>query len=252
MAPDRHAVIKPQQIRRDERLALGIVFGAVGAALFASLFVALSPSVVPKGVLTPPRVIPEAHRADLAIDVEAAITTAHAAALRADEAATEAEALVARVRAGRGRNGVTYARLTLPDGKAYEGEANNGAPEGVGVMRGGVLAFAAGFFVGGVRSGPGADCAQADCKGASYFGDFRANAPTGAARVSFADGAVYRGDVRDGAPDGFGELTRPDGSQYAGAFTAGRRDGHGAETSSSGVARRGFWTADQLSEPSPS
>ncbi len=252
MAPDPHAAIKPPQIRRDERLALGIVFGAVGAAAFASLFVALSPTVIPKGVLAPPRVIPEAHRADLTIDVEAAITTARAAAVRADAAAAEAEGLVARARAGRGRAGVTYARLTLPDGKAYEGEANNGAPEGIGVMRGGVIAFAAGFFVGGVRSGPGADCAQADCTGASYFGDFRANAPTGSARVTFPDGAVYRGDVRDGAPDGFGELTRPDGSTYAGAFTAGRRDGHGADTSAAGVTQRGFWTADQLSEPLPS
>ncbi len=252
MALNRNAVIEPAQNRRDQRLALGIVFGALGAAAFASLFVALSPKVVPKGVLPPPRVIPEAHRADLTIDVEAAVTTARAAALRAEETATEAEALVARARARRGRAGVTFARLTLRDGKVYEGEANNGSPEGVGIMRGGVLAFAAGFFVDGVRSGPGADCAEADCTGASYFGDFRANVPTGSARVTFPDGAIYRGDVRDGAPDGFGELTRPDGSKFSGAFTAGRRDGHGVETSAAGVVRRGFWTADQLSEPLPS
>lgn len=248
MAPEQNVNDASARVRREERLALGIVFGAIGTAALASLFVALSPAVRPKGVLPQQRVVPVSQRADLASDVRAAIASAHASAARADDVAAEAEALVARVRAGRGRGGAAFARLKLPDGRAYEGEANGALPEGVGVMRGGVVAFAAGFFVDGVRSGAGADCANPDCTGASYFGDFRANAPTGAARVTFPDGGVYRGEVRDGAPDGFGELVRADGSRYAGAFTAGRRDGHGVETSPAGVASRGFWTADQLSE----
>ncbi len=241
----------PSRTRRELRIALGIVFGAIGAAALASVFVALSPTVETRRAAPVRAATPEAHRADLTVDVNAAIATARMAAERADAVAAEAEALAARARAGRGR-GATFARLTLKDGKTYEGEASNGAPEGVGVMRGGPLAFAAGFFVGGIRSGPGVDCAKPDCTGASYVGDFRANAPTGAARITFEDGAVYRGDVRDGAPDGFGELRRPDGSSYVGAFTKGRRDGHGAETPAQGAPQRGYWQADQLSEGLPS
>jgi len=124
----------------------------------------------------------------------------------------------------------------------------DGAPEGTGVLRGGPVAFGAGFFVGGVRSGPGADCQRADCKGPSYFGDYRADSPTGVARIVFEDGSVYRGDVRSGAPDGFGELRRPDGVFYRGQFTAGRREGYGVEKTATGPAKSGFWKADQLSE----
>lgn len=250
MAEDTKPTTARGDLRREERLALGIVFGALGAAALASLFVALSPPMKERRAAVERAPTPEAQRADLTIDVEAAVVTARAAAERADLAASEAEALAARARSA--RRGPTFARISLPDGKTYEGEAQAGAPEGLGIVRGGPVAFGAGFFVGGVRSGPGIDCASADCAGAGYFGDFRVNAPTGAARIVFADGAVYRGDVRDGAPDGFGELTRADGSRYAGAFTAGRREGHGVDTPASGPAQRGFWTADQLSEALPS
>ncbi|MDX2235048.1 MAG: hypothetical protein NW200_11185 [Hyphomonadaceae bacterium] len=241
----------PTQNRREQRLALGIVFGAIGAAVLASVFVALSPPVSVQREASARAVTPEAHRADLTIDVEAAVASAREAAERADIVATEAQALITRARAGLSRS-PTFARLKLPDGRVYEGEASAGVPEGVGVLRGGAVAYGVGFFVGGVRSGAGADCAQPDCSGASYFGDFRTNAPTGAARVTFPDGAVYRGDVRNGAPDGFGELRRPDGSRYAGAFTMGRRDGHGVETPASGAAQSGYWSGDQLSEGLPS
>lgn len=241
----------PVRTRREERLALGIVFGAVGAAALASLFVALSPTVKPKDAPPPHRVVPAAQRADLTIDVRAAVASAATAAARADATAAEAQALAVQARTGRGRGGAPFAHLTLPGGKTYDGEANGSAPEGIGIVRGGGLAFSAGFFVGGVRSGAGLDCANPDCSGASYAGDFRANAPSGSARVVFADGGVYRGEVRNGAPDGFGELVRADGSRYAGAFTGGRRDGHGVETSPGGKVQRGFWTADQLSDESP-
>jgi len=246
MAQEPQPVSETGRLRREERLALGIVFGALGAAALASVFVALSPPMGARRTVAEKAAIPQAHRADLAIDVEASVATARAAAERAEKAAAEAEELAARARGA--RRGATFARLTLADGKTYEGEAQNGAPEGLGAIRGGPIAFGAGFYVGGVRNGPGVDCASADCTGAGYFGDFRANAPTGAARVVFPDGAVYRGDVRNGAPDGFGELTRPDGSRYAGAFTAGRRDGHGVETGAAGATKRGFWAGDRLSE----
>jgi hypothetical protein len=237
------------RLRKDERLALGVVFGALGAAALASIFVALSPPMAQRRAAMERAPTPEALRADLTVDVNAAVGSAAAAAARADKIAAEAEALLARARAA--RQGPTFARITLSDGKVFEGDANAGVAEGVGVVRGGAVAYGAGFFVGGVRSGPGADCARPDCTGASYFGDFRANALTGAARVTFADGAVYRGEVRDGAPDGFGELTRPDGSRYAGAFIAGRREGHGVDTGADGQKKRGFWTADKLTEALP-
>ena len=249
MAQDRNM---PVRSRREERLALGIAFGAIGSAALASLFVALSPTVTPKGIAPTRRVVPASQRADLSIDVRAAVASAATAAAGADTTAAEAQALAVSARAGRGRTGTRFAHLSLPGARTYDGEANDSSPEGIGIMRGGPVAFAAGFFVDGVRSGPGVDCANPDCTGASYAGDFRANAPTGSARVVFPDGAVYRGEVRDGAPDGFGELVRADGSKYVGGFTAGRRDGHGVETSSAGKAQSGFWTADQLSEGSPS
>lgn len=239
-------ISETRRLRREERLALGIVFGALGAAALASVFVALSPPMGVRQAAKQKAPTLEAHRADLAIDVEAATVTARAAAERGERAAAEAAALAERARGA--RRGATFARVSLGDGKTYEGDAQNGIPEGLGIVRGGPIAFGAGFFVGGVRGGPGVDCSRPDCTGASYFGDFRANAPTGAARIVFPDGAIYRGDVRDGAPDGFGELIRADGSRYAGAFTAGRRNGHGVDTAASGAAKAGFWTGDQLSE----
>jgi hypothetical protein len=228
--------------RADERLALGIVFGAVGAAVLGSLFVAFAP-VLPKRPPPPKEDVAKTVREDIAADVDAAVASAVASMAHAENVVVEAEAVVARARALRG--GQTS---TLPNGLVFRGEVLDGAPEGMGVLRGGNTAFGAGFFVGGVRSGPGADCQRADCSGPSYFGDYRADSPSGVARIVFEDGSVYRGDVRNGAPDGFGEMRAPDGVFYRGAFSAGAREGYGVEANASGPVRAGFWKAGQLSE----
>ena len=228
--------------RADERLALGIVFGAVGAAVLGSLFVAFAPALPRRA--PPPKVeATRTIREDIAADVDAAVAAAIAAMARADTVVIEAEAVVARARGQRGGE-----NATLANGLVFHGEVLDGAPEGTGSLRGGSTAFGAGFFVGGVRSGPGADCQRPDCRGASYFGDYRADSPTGVARIVYPDGSVYRGDVRNGAPDGFGELRRPDGVFYRGAFAAGVREGYGVEANATGPSKAGFWKADQLSE----
>ncbi len=232
--------------RADERLALGIVFGAVGAAVLGSLFVAFAPAL-PKRAPPPKVEAARTAREDIAADVDAAVAAAIASMAHADNVVVEAEAVVAHARAM--RDGKT---TTLANGLVFRGEVLDGAAEGTGALRGGATAFGAGFFVGGVRSGPGADCQRADCSGPSYFGDYRADSPTGVARIIFEDGSVYRGDVRNGAPDGFGELRKPDGVFYRGAFAAGVREGYGVEASAAGPVKAGFWKANQLSEELPS
>lgn len=228
--------------RADERVALGIVFGAVGAAVVGSAFVALAP-LLPKRPPPPVEDTARKVREDIAADVDAAVASAVASMAHADEVVVEAEAVVARARAVRDAQ-----TATLQNGLVYRGEVIGGAAEGPGVVRGGPTAFGAGFFVGGIRSGPGVDCQRADCTGPSYFGDYRADAATGVARIVFADGGVYRGDVRGGVPDGFGEHRRADGVFYRGQFSAGQRNGYGVESTASGPVKAGYWKADQLSE----
>jgi len=228
--------------RADERLAMGMVVGAVGAAVLGSVFVAFG-SMLPKPA--PVETAADSARKvreDIAADVQAAVASAIASMAHADSVVVEAEAVVVRARAAQ-----SLGQTTLASGAVFHGEVLDGAAEGVGVVRSASVPFGAGFFVGGVRSGPGVDCQRADCSGPSYMGDFRANAPTGVARVIFADGAVYRGDVRDGAPDGFGEW-RKEGVFYRGQFSAGRREGYGVETGAGGVQKGGFWKADVLTE----
>lgn len=228
--------------RADERLALGMVVGAVGAAVLGTVFVTMGPMLPKRAPVETAADSARAVREDIAADVEAAVASAISAMAHADSVVVEAEAVAARARAIRGGE-----RLTLPGGAVFEGEVIDGAAEGVGIVRSASVPFGAGFFVGGVRSGPGVDCQRADCAGASYVGDFRADAPSGVARIVFADGAVYRGDVRSGAPDGFGELRRPDGVFYRGQFSAGRREGYGVETAAE-VRKAGYWKADVLTE----
>lgn len=228
--------------RADERLAIGMVFGAVGAAVLGSLFVAFAPAL-PKHAPPPKVETARTVREDIAADVDAAVAAAIASMAHADNVVVEAEAVIARARAQHGGD-----TATLPNGLVFRGEVLDGAPEGTGSLRGGSTAYGAGFFVGGVRSGAGADCQRADCSGPSYFGDYRADSPTGVARIVYPDGSVYRGDVRNGAPDGFGELRKPDGVFYRGAFAAGVREGYGVEATATGPVKAGFWKADQLSE----
>jgi len=229
--------------RADERLALGIVAGAVGAAVLGSVFVAVGPMLPKRAPVVAATDSARAVREDIAADVDAAVASAIASMAHADSVVVEADAVVARARALRGGE-----RLTLPSGAVFQGEVIDGVAEGLGVVRSASVPFGAGFFVGGVRSGPGVDCQRADCSGPSYTGDFRADAATGVARIVFADGGVYRGDVRDGAPDGFGEWRKADGAFYRGQFLGGRREGYGVDTAADGARSAGFWKADVLTE----
>lgn len=239
----RDEIANGRRPRADERLALGMVVGAVGAAVVGSLFVAMGPLLPKRAPVEAASDAARAIRNDIAADVDAAVASAIASMAHADSVVVEAEAVAARARAAGGGD-----RVTLPNGAVFSGEVIDGVAEGVGVVRSASVPFGAGFFVGGVRSGPGVDCQRADCSGPSYMGDFRADAPSGVARIVFDDGAVYRGDVRAGAPDGFGELRRPDGAFYRGQFSAGRREGYGVETGVDGALKAGFWKADVLTE----
>jgi hypothetical protein len=230
--------------RADERLALGMVFGAVGAAVLGTAFVAVGPMLPKRAPVETAADSARTVREDIAADVQASVASAIASMAHADNVVVEAEAVVVRARAAQAAG----TQVTLPNGAVFSGEVIDGAAEGVGVVRSESAPFGAGFFVGGVRSGPGVDCQRADCTGQSYMGDFRADAPTGVARIVFADGVIYRGDVRDGAPDGFGELRKPDGGFYRGQFSAGRREGYGVETAADGAQKAGFWKADVLTE----
>jgi type II secretory pathway pseudopilin PulG len=233
---------------RDKRIAVGIVAGAVCAAIAASVFAMIAPSL-PKARDSRAEAtdaLSQRWALESALDLQAAVDGAAHAAQRADTAALVAAETLARARLLAVQRPVNVAQLTLPNGAIYVGEVTDGVPQGVGLARSPSGAFTAGAYAQGVRTGPGVECVRDDCATASYFGDFRDGRPSGLGRIRSADGAVFRGDVRDGAPSGFGELRRPDGSSFAGGFTSGRRDGYGVDRAPDGAPTAGYWANDEF------
>jgi hypothetical protein len=235
----------PMQRRRsEERLALGIVFGVVGAVGAAMVFIGAAQQAI--GMFAPPPkalpVLPQV-MINQTSDIEAAKAEAMDAAQRADQAAANAEAIVAQA-----RSVANAALLGLSDGRVFRGSAIGESADGLGVASGGGR-FQAGYFIAGALTGDGAACVRADCAGPSYFGSFRNGAATGIGRLRFPDGAIYRGEVRGGVPHGFGEYRAANGDVFVGAFNEGARAGHGALTpAGGGPEQAGFWRNGEMIE----
>jgi hypothetical protein len=183
---------------------------------------------------------------DIAVEVEAAVAQATAAADRADRAAEDARAVLQRARQVLRERTESVVRQRTPSGDVFEGEVENGQPQGYGLIRRADGGLGASFFIAGESQGVGAYCAKDTCQGPTYFGDYRHGAPTGFGVGAAADGGVYRGEFKAGAPDGYGVYRFRDGAIYRGGFLAGDRQGFGALTKPQGAVQAGFWAKNQL------
>lgn len=231
-----------QQRRQDEQLAVGIIFGMLGAVAMsaAGLMAFMEITRVIKPPPTEVAALPE-FVSDVAVDVESARLDALEAATRGDAAAAAAEEVLKQARIAR----ANPTRLVLADGAIFEGASLGGQGEGMGYVTG-RGAVQAGYFLAGQLNGDGALCARPDCAVTTYVGGFRDGVATGAGLVRYGDGSIYRGDVRDAAPSGFGVWTSPAGDVYEGGFEAGQRSGHGVFRPATGPVQAGFWTKGQL------
>lgn len=227
--------------RSDEKLAFGIIFGAIGAAAAATTFVLVAPAL-PKTQLEKAN----APGIDLARDVAGAVEEAQSAIRRADASSGDAEAVLTQARAQLQTPPADFGQTKLRNGSSYLGQMRNGSAEGVGMGVSDGRGFEAGFYVDGARNGPGVQCAREDCSGQAYFGDFRGDVASGVGRIGFASGTIYRGEVRAGVPEGFGEYVSADKWVYRGSFRAGKRNGHGELVDQRGARLAGWWVSDRL------
>jgi hypothetical protein len=233
-----------QQRRHDEQLAMGIIFGMMGAVALSAVGLVAFSEVIQKASPPPKDVVAlPAFVANLAADVDAAQRDARDAAQRGEASAASAENAAAKARAAVAGG----ARVSLPDGAIFEGANVGGQGEGAGIVSGRAR-VELGYFLAGRLNGDGASCARLDCGGASYFGGFRDGAASGVGRLRLPDGSVYRGEVRDGAPFGFGVWTNGR-DKYEGGFNNGQRAGHGVLTPADAAPQAGFWADGQLVEP---
>jgi hypothetical protein len=239
-----------QQRRQDEQLAVGIIFGMLGAVAMsgAGLMAFMEITRVVKPPPTEVAALPE-FVTNSAADVETARADALEAATRGDASAAAAEAVLSQARAAR----ANPTQMPLPDGAIFEGQSVGGQGEGMGFVTGRGL-VQAGYFMAGQLNGDGALCERPDCAVTVYVGGFRDGVATGAGKLRFPDGSVYRGDVRAGVPYGFGIWSNAAGDVYEGGFEAGKRSGHGHLKPANGPVQAGFWKDDQLIdivEPAP-
>lgn len=188
---------------------------------------------------------------DVAREVQAAIDQALAASARGQTVGAEGRQVLARAQAIVRERPTEIVRQRTPQGDLYLGLAQNGVPEGYGLVRRAAGGIAASFFIAGESRGVGVSCAREDCAGVYYFGDYRHGEPTGFGVGAAGDGGLYRGEFKAGAPDGYGEYTFGDGAVYRGGFANGARQGFGALTLPNGQIQAGFWSNNALTIAAP-
>jgi hypothetical protein len=107
-------------------------------------------------------------------------------------------------------------KLTLSNGKVYEGEIVNGEPNGKGVMKFDNGTIFEGTFLNGRPNGW---CKRSMADGETFEGTFRNGYPNGKCRRSWANGMYLESVYDDGEPvDGIDKckFIYPDGSYYEG------------------------------------
>lgn len=104
--------------------------------------------------------------------------------------------------------------ITFPNGDVYEGEIEDGKPDGQGKMT---------YF-----------------NGIIYEGEFKSGKPDGLGKVTYAE-AFYEGEFKDGKPNGQGRIKHANGNIYEGEYKNGKPNGHGKMTYSNGETAEGEW-----------
>lgn len=244
---------------RRRKFDLWIARAVIGVAALASLGAIVVSAIAPefaRQALTQARVAADGAKTpanaaaalkaqqgrDIAREITAAVDHAIAARARGEGAAREGEAMLRRAQAV----SATRARLRTAEGDTFEGEIQDGLPQGAGLIRRASGGIAAGFYIDGQSAGAGATCARSDCVGAHYYGDFRHDQPTGFGVGVAADGGVFRGEFKDGLPNGYGEYVYPNGAVYRGGLLAGKRQGFGALILRDGAIEAGYWADNSV------
>ena len=113
--------------------------------------------------------------------------------------------------------------VKLPNGGEYDGEVENGVPNGAGIlsMPGVVIS---GYFINGKMQGKGCMSYYKDIV-FTYEGDFVDNVPNGVGKFTFSDDSVYEGEVKDSKPNGKGKMVSSKGNTYVGTYVNGKREG---------------------------
>lgn len=110
----------------------------------------------------------------------------------------------------------------------YEGETENGLPDGVGTMRYSETTFYKGSFHQGKRQGHG-EMHYPD--GSIYVGNWNNDSKEGQGRLSFPDGTYYDCEWHNNTKNGWGIFYSPANERkYEGFFKDGKFDGFGKET----------------------
>ena len=134
-------------------------------------------------------------------------------------------------------NGVSRSHGNERCFSAYDGEWENGLPDGRG---GYTTANGGGSFVGQFRKGQPHGQGRTSCNdkasspnnhdgddGTIYEGDYRSGLPHGIGKCRYRGGVTYDGDWKAGRRDGFGTIKYPNQSTYVGGFRRGQMHGHG-------------------------
>jgi hypothetical protein len=115
----------------------------------------------------------------------------------------------------------------------FEGNMQNGLPDGEGIYHLAGVMTLAGRFRGTTLDDEHAVITTE--KGFRYEGAVKENRPEGVGMASFPDGTRYEGQWHDGKKEGHGVNTWTSGVRYDGEWHAGTRSGQGVLTYSSGA-----------------
>jgi hypothetical protein len=141
-----------------------------------------------------------------------------------------------------------------PGSGVYTGTLGEGGlPQGEGTLRfaleGERSVSAAGTWVGGVLSGPGASWWLNAASGSDlevYKGPFVAGMRSGlGAVVALRDGSAYEGAYTNGRRNGQGVIRYATGDAYRGKFVGDQRQGAGSLLKQNGDVLSGLWAADK-------
>jgi len=109
----------------------------------------------------------------------------------------------------------------------YEGEINNGFPNGKGTHTNPDGEKYVGEWKDGKRDGKGT---HTNPDGEKYVGEWKDGKRDSKGTYTWSDGTKYVGEYKDGKKHGQGTTTYPDGGKYVGEFKYGKKNGQGTYT----------------------
>ena len=129
-------------------------------------------------------------------------------------------------------------RWNVPTETVYEGEFNDGKPEGAGHFTSAEGNYYGGFFKGRMYGKGTYECHATQ---ATYFGEHVEDQRQGRGKIAFQDGSSYEGTFVDNLPHGQGCYIWPDGTKYVGDIKDGQLNGWGELSDKDGPRYIGQW-----------